>query len=75
LHSGKGKAHLVLALALTDDAADSAVVTVESSFGVMDPALEMPDEEVELMLLFRLSFEYLGTNGRSSINILYWQND
>ena len=45
-----------------------------NSFGVKvpDPALEMPEEEVELMLLFKeIDFEYLGTRGRSSMNILY----
>ena len=53
------------------------MVTVESSLGVTEPepALEMPEEEVELRLLFRFSFEYFGTKGRSNMNILYWQND
>ena len=47
-------------------------MTVDNSFGVNDPALEMPEEEVELMLLFsELDLEYLGTRGRSSMNILY----
>jgi hypothetical protein len=62
-------------LARTDDVVDRAVVTVDSSFEVVDPALEIPDDDVELRLLFRLSFEYFGTRGRSSMNILYWQND
>jgi hypothetical protein len=64
--------YLVFAFALTDDVVDKAVVNVDNSFGVNDPALEMPEEEVELMLLFsELDLEYLGTRGRSSMNILY----
>ena len=37
-----------------------------------DEMLEIP--EVALDKLFKLALEYLGSNGRSKANILYWQN-
>ena len=52
--------YLVLALALTEEVVERAVVTVDCSFGVIEPALEIPDEDVEfveLKLPLKLIFE------------------
>ena len=48
------------------------VVTVFCELIELDEILEMP--EVALDKEFKLALEYLGSKGRSKVNILYWQN-